>query len=228
MNRRTNFTLIELLVVIAIIAILAAMLLPALQQARNKARTLKCKSGQKQMTMSMGFYLDEFKSYSIMNGLADTGASASSGSQSWVEYMVKFYLNGDRKPTECDAAYATGMNSNSYFYPHIGYNNYLPSTVDTATEAGFKGNPALIKNPSGIIMFTDSVFNKTVSPPLGYYFLNNYSRVHLRHDAENANPYRGQANISYTDGHVDTITVAQDNPGTDTAHPLYKARWRLR
>ncbi len=202
--------------------------MPALQQARNKAQTMKCKSNQKQMTMCMGLYLDDFQSFSIMNGLANTGSSATTGSQSWIEYTVKFYLNGNRKATECDAAYAAGITSNSYFYPHIGYNNYLSSTVNTTAEEGFGGNPSRIKNPSAIIMFADSIYDKTAASPLGFYFLGNHSRVHLRHDSVTANPYSGQANIAYVDGHADTISVKLDNPGTDASHPLYKSHWRLR
>jgi prepilin-type N-terminal cleavage/methylation domain-containing protein len=86
-RRHGGFTLIELLVVIAIIAILAAMLLPALSRAKERARRTQCKSNLRQVTLGAMMYADDFASHYPDNTLANGNKQVS-----WVSFNTYNYF----------------------------------------------------------------------------------------------------------------------------------------
>lgn len=88
--RTVLFTLLELLIVIAIIAILAALLLPALNKAREKGRSITCVNNLKEVSRIMGFYADDNDSYSVtyQNGMP------------WAQWMIDLgYVKTVRSPS---------------------------------------------------------------------------------------------------------------------------------
>jgi len=154
--KQKGFTLIELLVVIAIIAILAAMLLPALSQAREKARRASCMSNLKQWAVTFNMYCDDYNNY-YPDCSAECFADMGGGNTADALYP-ETVPNGILATLSVDYSMPKAMfwcPANSYRAAGIGSGGNYTSRSNARTNIGY----FLIAG--GRTNQTDSYFNST-------------------------------------------------------------------
>lgn len=201
-----GFTLIELLVVISIIAILAAILLPSLSTAREKAKQSACANNLRQMMMGIMMYASDYDGSIIPGSEMGSGspnsiifAGISGGGQTWWGDLLYPYVNNSKSIYLCPSFPNAKKCAYGWNYGNFGW-NYLSPPVG---GYGWGTKLGKVECPQDSILIGDAVYSGGVD-----ISENQTEVVYLGPDSNGPScsglTYRhsGGANYAFLDGHV--------------------------
>ena len=222
--RKKIFTLIELLVVIAIIAILAAMLLPALNKAKQTAHRISCVNNHKTILMAEQHYISSYNEYMMPTSLGGSGP----GSVRWNTLAARLLYS---KPTgklesnlwRCPAepqplGTASGT---SYNYGHLALNGTMGGINPSATATTYSGSSdrftyryrkvSACKKPSINMVSLDNGYKngyqQRPDSALGWIAFRHGGRYTVNKNTTVGYPNGTSTNCGYLDGHAATEKV---------------------
>ena len=223
-----GFTLLELLAVIALIAILCALLLPALLRAKSSAKARQCQSNLRQMGVALNVFVTDHKAYPLAANAKYFEGKHPEHKSGWIEALNGYLLNQRLFDTDGRARVQNGIydcpgqpeiRPNGWDYSDYGYNGNGLGGANAALGLGGKGTTPYdeptpeseVRAPIEMMALGDGFRGSSVMIVDGSAGFGRGKEMILVPDGESTARARkrhaGKANVVLCDGHVESVSL---------------------